>query len=187
MAKEQCPVLLDISNEDQCLENFAGLGTVGYFFMKDDIDKSKLVANKNVYAWAEDTFKEGKGFFRVELKTGSQSFSGASLGQNKGFSITGQQIIQVVNEKVAQFCRALNNTDWGLVIADGESGWQILYSPTYKVTMDANAVQTATGSQASDDRVTTLAPVLQPVKYPNLFVEFPEGKTPEDFLQKDAA
>lgn len=53
--------------------------------------------------------------------------------------------------------------------------------------MDANAVQTATGSQASDDRVTTLQPVLLPVKYPNLFVEFPEGKTPEDFLQKDAA
>ena len=68
-----CPTLRDITNEDQCLENFAGLGSVAYFFVKDDLE-APLVATKNVYAWLATSFASGKGFYRVELRENSQSF-----------------------------------------------------------------------------------------------------------------
>lgn len=169
-----CPQLRHISNDDQCLENFAGLGSTAYIFLKDDIDKSKLVATKNVYAWQEDTFKTGKGFYKVELKEESQSFSGESLGKRKGYKITAQMVIEVLNDAVSELCRGLNNLDWGVILSDGEGKYQIMYSPTQKVTMDSGAVKTETGAASSDDRTCTLAPVLSNLMYPAYWVTFPE-------------
>lgn len=180
-----CPTLRDITNDDQCLENFAGLGSVAYFFVKDDLE-APLVATKNVYAWLANSFATGKGFYRAELRENSQSFTGESQGKRKAFKITGQLIIEVVNEAVAELMRGLNNLDWGVILTDGDDKYQILYSPTQKVTLDAGALKTETGAAASDDRIATIAPVLENVKYPNLYVTFPEGKTPEDYLAADA-
>lgn len=182
MATKNCPTLRNILNEDMCMENFAGLGSVAYIFLKDDIDRSKLVAEKNVYKWTEDTFKEGKGFYRVELKENSQSFTGSSQNRRKGFKITGQLIIEVANEETSELLRALNNLDWGVILPDGDDKYQIMYSPSQKITLDADSLNTQTGAAASDDRQTTIAPVLENVKYPNLFVDFLEGKGPEDYL-----
>ena len=91
-----------------------------------------------------------------------------------------------MNEAVAELMRGLNNLDWGVILTDGDDKYQILYSPTQKVTLDAGALKTETGAAASDDRIATIAPVLENVKYPNLYVTFPEGKTPEDYLAADA-
>lgn len=176
-----CPTLRHISNDDQCLENFAGLGSVAYFFVKDDLT-APLAAEKNVYSFLETSFVTGKGFYRAELRENSQSFTGESQGKRKAFKITGQLIIEVVNEAVAELMRGLNNLDWGVILTDGDDKYQILYSPTQKVTLDAGALKTETGAAASDDRIATIAPVLENVKYPNLYVTFPEGKTPEDYV-----
>ena len=179
----ECPTLFNVTNEKLCVENFAGVGSTGYIFKLDDIEKSKLVAVENVYAWTDDTFKEGKGFYKVELKSESQNFVGESNGNNKGFKITGTQVIEVVDETVGKLLRGLNNIKWGMVIADGDEGrYQILYSPTQKIKLDAGALKTDTGTASGDDRVATLTPVLSPVKYPNLFLTFPTGKTPEDYI-----
>lgn len=182
MANPNCPTLRHILNDDQCEENYAGLGSTAYIFQKDDL-KAPLVANKNVYTMGSDAFKEGKGLFKVELRENSQSFTGESQKRRGGFKITGNLIIEVVNEETSELLRALNNLDWGVILSDGDNGkWQILYSPTQKVTIDAGGLKTETGAAASDDRICTVAPVLENVKYPNLYVEFAEGVTPEELL-----
>ena len=173
-----------ISNDDQCLENYAGLGATAYFFLVDDIDKSALVADKETYAWTATTFKEGKGFYKVELRENSQSFTGESQGKRKGFKITGQLIIEVVNEAVSELLRALNNREFGIILGDGEK-YQIMYSPSKKVTLESGALKTETGASSSDDRIATLAPVIENVAYSNFWVTFPSGKTPDDYVLSD--
>ena len=185
MTNLNCPTMRHIKAGDVCTENFAGLGSVAYFFLKDDINKEKLVADKNVYAWTNEVFKsDTKGFFKVELKPESQSFIGENQGKNKGFNITGQLIIEVVNEETSEFLRALNNLDWGCILPDGDEKYQIMYSKTRKVTLDSGALKTETGAASTDDRQATLAPVQPGCSYPNLYVTFPEGKGPEDYLDK---
>ena len=179
-----CPTLRHILNSDQCEENYAGLGSTAYVFNKDDLAKP-LEANKEVYTFNSGSFKEGKGFYKVELRENSQSFTGESQGRRKGFKITSNLIVEVVNEATAELLRAMNNLDFGFVLSDGDK-WQILYSPNQKVTIDAGGLKTETGAAASDDRITTIAPTLENVKYPNLWVEFKgegdEDLTPEDML-----
>lgn len=196
MPNPNCPVMRHILAGDVCTENFAGLGSVAYFFLKDDINPEKFRADKNIYTFeaattttvgeesvnVEGTFKSGKGFFKVELKPESQSFTGESQGKNKGFNITGQLIIEVVNEETSEFLRSLNNLDWGCILPDGDDKYQLMYNKTRKVQLDSGALKTETGAASSDDRQTTLAPVQPGCKYPNLYVTFPEGTTPEDYL-----
>lgn len=184
---QNCPTLFSISNANMCFENFAGLGTVGYFFLKDDIDKSNFVAEKNVYSFSESTLVEGKKLFRVELKENSQGITGESQKARQGFKLTANLVINTVDERVADFCRSLNNLDWGLILPDGENKYQLLYSPTYRPTLDAGAIKTETGQAASDDRQTTISVVQENVKYPNLFVTFPEGQTPDDYAEVPSA
>ena len=181
---QECPQMRHISNDDQCLENYAGLGATAYFFLVDDIDKSALVATQETYAWTATTFKEGKGFYKVELRENSQSFTGESQGKRKGFKITGQLIIEVVNEAVSELLRALNNREFGIILGDGEK-YQIMYSPSKKVTLESGALKTETGASSSDDRIATLAPVIENVAYSNFWVTFPSGKTPDDYVLSD--
>lgn len=181
---QECPQMRHISNDDQCLENYAGLGATAYFFLVDDIDKSALVATQETYAWTATTFKEGKGFYKVELRENSQSFTGESQGKRKGFKITGQLIIEVVNEAVSELLRALNNREFGIILGDGEK-YQIMYSPSKKVTLESGALKTETGASSSDDRIATLAPVIENVAYSNFWVTFPTGKTPDDYVLSD--
>lgn len=189
MAGLACPSMRHITAAEVCTENFAGLGAVAYFFLKDDINKDNFKVDEegkrlNVYKMTSDVFKNGKGFYRVELKPESQSFTGESDGKNKGFKITGQLIIEVVNEEVSDFCRSLNNLDWGCVLPDGDDKYQLLYNKNRKVQLDAGAVKTETGAASSDDRQTTIAPVQPGCAFPNLYLEFDEGESPETYLFK---
>ena len=181
MANLNCPTLRHLLEDDQCEENFAGLGSIGYVFSKKDL-KAPLAHEKQIYKMGEDAFQEGKGLYRIDLKPGSQSITGESQKKNGGFKQTAQLIIGVVNEETADLLRALNNLDWALILPDGDK-WQIMYlHNSQKITLDAGALKTETGAAASDDRVTTLAPVLENCYYPNTYLEFDEGVTPEDLL-----
>lgn len=180
---QNCPNLVNIKNDDQCLENFAGLGATAYIFLTDDINKSEfktLEGRPNVYSWTKNVLGESKHLYKVELRENSQSFTGESQGQRKGFKITGQLVIEVVNEKTALLCRALNNREYGIILPDGDN-FQIMYSPNKKITRDAGALKTETGASSSDDRVCTLAPVLENQSYPNYWVEIAPDADIESF------
>lgn len=189
MATKNCPIPRHIKQDDQCEENFAGLGAIGYIFIKSDLKAplddgsgKKITKVYSFPAKASTPFAEGKGFYRIDLRPGSQSITGESQKKNGGFKQTAQLVIALVNEEVAELCRALNNLDWALILPDGDK-WQCMYlHNTQKITLDAGAIKTETGQQASDDRVCTIAPVLENCYFPNTWLQFAEGESPEDFL-----
>lgn len=164
-----CPTLRNLLQGQICEENFAGLGSTAYIFLKKDLAKP-LEHEGNIYKMDASSFKAGTGLFKLELKEGSQSITGESQKKRGGFKQTAQCIVEVVNEEVSDLFRALNNLDWCLIMQDGENKYQLLYSPTQKVTLDAGALKTETGAQASDDRIATIAPVLENCIYPNNFL-----------------
>ena len=188
MASTKCPVPRHVREGDMCEENFAGLGSVGYIFIKTELNAPLATEATKVYNFPEENaFKEGCGFYRVDLRPGTQSITGESQKKNGGFKQTGQLVIGVVNEDVAELLRALNNRDWAYVIPDGDK-WQCMYlHNSQKITLDAGALKTETGAQASDDRQATLAPVLENCYFPNTWVKFADGKSPEDYLAPDNA
>lgn len=185
MSSIKCPVPRHVREGDMCEENFAGLGSVGYIFIKTELSKPLATEPTLVYQFPKKTdtpFKSGCGFYRVDLRPGTQSITGESQKKNGGFKQTGQLVIGVVNEVVAELLRALNNRDWAYVIPDGDK-WQCMYlHNSQKITLDAGALKTETGAQASDDRQATLAPVLENCYFPNTWIEFATGESPEDFL-----
>lgn len=178
-----CPTLRNLLQGQICEENFAGLGSTAYIFLKKDLAKP-LEHDGNIYKMNASSFKAGTGLFKLELKEGSQSITGESQKKRGGFKQTAQCIVEVVNEEVSDLFRALNNLDWCLIMPDGENKYQLLYSPTQKVTLDAGALKTETGAQASDDRIATIAPVLENCLYPNCFLQL-EGVEIEDLYVGD--
>lgn len=169
MADITCPALADVKSAEECLENLAGLAATAYVGLKDDLSEA-MVLTDNVYSTPK--FKSGKGLYKFELQTESQSIEGSSLGRRKGFSLTLNFVFEAVSKAIGKNARALNNLDLFFIIKDGEES-QILYDPNYKVTFDSDGIKTSTGAAASDDRNTTCAAKLQPVLYPNLYVTEP--------------
>lgn len=190
MAKNElkCPVLRGITQDDMCMESFSGLGAEAWVFMKEDFNQSKpkLDFEKNKYFMTKDTFKTGRGLYKLELKSGSQSITGESQKKRGGFKQTATLVIEVVNEETSDLLRALNNRDWGLIMPDGDK-FQILYLHTsQKITIDAGGLKTETGAAASDDRVTTINVSLENCYYPNTYLELEgEGITIESLLATD--
>lgn len=175
-----CPTLDHVLKSNDCLENFAGLGSVAYFGLKSDLAEP-LVLTDNVYS--EPKFKAGKGLFKIECKDETNKIEGSSLGYRKGFKQTGTSILESVNKAIAKLGRGLNNLDLFVIMPDDEE-FQIMYDKTRKIKFDADGIKTETGAAASDERQTTLTFSLQPVKYPNMYVTITdidkllEGYTP---------
>jgi len=176
----ECPTLDHITNDEQCLENFAGLGSVLYVGVKGDLSE-KMTLTDNVYS--EPKFKSAKGLYRIDCKDESNKITGGSLGRRKGFKLTGTFVLEAVNKVIAKTGRALNNLDLFFIVPDGEE-YQIMYDPIRKIVFDADGIQSDTGAAAADDRTTTLTGTLQPVKYMNMYVDITdidalvEGYTP---------
>lgn len=161
-----CPTLGHIDNADQCLENFAGLGSTVYVGIKSDLAE-KMVLTDNTYAAPK--FKAGKGLFKIDCKDDSNKLEGGSLGRRKGFKQTATIVIEAVNKMISKYGRAFNNLDLFFIFPDGEE-YQIMYDPTRKVVFDADGIKTDTGAASSDERTTTMSCTLQPVRFSNMYV-----------------
>ena len=164
-----CPVISDILASQECTENFAGLGSTVYIFLKEDLE-SPLVLTDNEYS--TPVFKTGKGLYRFDCKDDSQQIEGHSLGRRNGFRLNGQIILEAVNKLTSKTARAMNNLDIGIIFPDGDDS-QIMYDPQRKVVFDNDGIQTTTGANPDDDRQATLNATLAPVRYPNLYVTPP--------------
>lgn len=177
----KCPTLGNILQGQICTENFAGLASTAYIFLKKDLVKP-LENEGSIFYLNADSFKDGKGLFKLELKEEANNIVGESQKKRGGFKQTGTLVIEVVNSAVSELMRALNNLDWCLVIGDGEQ-FQIMYNKTNKMSIDAGGLKTETGSASSDDRIATLTFTLANCIYPNTFLEV-EGDI-EDYYVGD--
>jgi len=166
-----CPSLVDILNDDQCLENLAGLGTDVYIGLKSELS-APLTATENLYS--TPAFANGKGLYKVQCKDDAQQIQGSSLGFRKGFELTCNFVVDSVNPAAGKLARAINNRDIFIIALDGSSS-QIMYDPQRKVKFDSGGITTDTGTTPDSDRQTTYAAKLSPVDYPNLYVTAPES------------
>lgn len=173
-----CPQLVDILNDDQCLENLAGLGTDVYIGLKSEL-AAPLVATENSYSCP--TFASGKGLYKVQCKDDSQQIQGSSLGFRKGFELTCNFVVDSVNPAAGKLARAINNRDIFIIAKDGDVS-QIIYDPTRKVKFDSGAITTDTGTTPDSDRMSSYNARLSPVAYPNLYVEEPAENAGWDSL-----
>ncbi len=169
MASVTCPQLVDVLNEDECLENLAGLGTDIYIGLKSELT-APLTATDNSYS--TPSFTSGKGLYKVQCADEKQQIKGSSLGRRKGFELTCTFVVDSVNPAAGKLARAINNNDIFIIAKDGDVS-QIIYDPNRKVKFDSGAITTDTGAAASDDRITTYEAKLSPVSYPNLYVAEP--------------
>ena len=178
MGSVTCPQLVDVLNEDECLENLAGLGTDVYIGLKSELT-APLTATDNSYS--TPTFATGKGLYKVQCADEKQQIKGSSLGRRKGFELTCTFVVDSVNPAAGKLARAINNNDIFIIAKDDDVS-QIIYDPNRKVNFDSGAITTDTGAAASDDRITTYEAKLSPVYYPNLYVTEPTDEKGWDSL-----
>lgn len=164
-----CPELVDILNDDQCLENLAGLGTDIYIGLKSEL-KNPLTATESTYSCPE--FQNGKGLYKVQCKDDAQQIQGSSLGYRKGFELTCNFVVDSVNPDAGKLSRAINNRDIFIIAKDGDVS-QIIYDPARKVKFDSGSISSDTGTTPDSDRQVSYSAKISPVAYPNLYVEEP--------------
>lgn len=171
MEKATCPELLDVLNENECLENIAGMGNIVYIGLKSDL-AAPLTLTGSTYS--TPTFKSGKGLYKVEGRDDSQQIQGSSAGYRGGFEITMNFAVDSVSEIGGKLSRAANNLDI-FIIMKGKGGdkTQIMYDPNIKVKFDNGGIKTDTGAKSGDERKTTFEAKLTGVLYPNLYVTDP--------------
>lgn len=165
-----CPSLVDVLNDEQCLENKPGLGTDIYIGLKSEL-AAPLVATENMYS--TPVFSSGKGLYKVQCKDDSQQIQGSSLGFRRGFELTCNFVVDSVNESAGKVARAINNRDIFIIALDGDQS-QIMYDPQRKVKFESGGITTDTGTGPDSDRQSNYSAKLSPVTYPNLYVETPE-------------
>lgn len=181
---QTCPNLINYSAGDDCLENLPGLGEVAYLGLRGDLT-APLTATENVYSGL--AFKDGKGLVKVDLRENSQKIEGSSNGKRRGYNLTATLVFDAVNRKTSLLTRALNNLgDLFIIMPDGDD-IQIMYDPNKKVRADQGGITTTTGDTPDSDRITTAALILGPVKYGNLFLDLPEGKTLDQLVVGDSS
>ena len=169
-AKETCPTMMDVTNANSCMENFAGMGSVAYFGLKSDL-AAPLTRTENTYN--TPTFKSGKGLYKFEAADEKQKIVGESAGYRKGFNLTATVVSEVVDATTSKFARAVNNNDVFVIIPDSDGNSQILYDKVRKVKADSGGINSDTGDSASSDRQMKMDLKLNGVVYPHLFVEEP--------------
>lgn len=172
MAVVACPTLTDLLSQNECLENFAGLGTNVYIGLKSDLT-SVLKMTDGIYS--TPVFQAGKGLFKIQCKENTVGIKGSSLGRRKGFSLELTFTLEAVNQQIAKLTRAINNLDI-FVICEDNGVSQIMYSPQYKVVADSGGIASDTGQKAEDERQTVITLKLSPVTFQNEYVTNPEGE-----------
>lgn len=164
-----CPELLEVLNENQCEENFAGVSSTVYIGLKSDLSTPMKLTD---CTYSTPTFKEGKGLYKLDCDEEKNKITGGSLGFRGGFKLTFDMTTALVNKATAMLGRAVNNLDIFFIVEDGEDS-QIMYHPQRRVKFDADGIQSDTGAATSDQRTTHFVATLGPVKHLNQFVTAP--------------
>ena len=171
-----CPVIKDVLSENECLENFGGLGVNVYVFIKSDLAAPlEPEAGKNTYAaLTAASFKKGKGLFKFECQDGGQGHTWENLGYRKGFKQTLDYVLESVSAASAYVARGINNNKCGYIIEDGKTSI-LVYDKQHDFKYDSGQIKGDTGKKPEDDRTVTLSGSLSPTMYGRYEIAAPES------------
>lgn len=180
----ECPELVNVLNGEQCGENFAGIGNFIYVGLKSDLDTTGLTMDGCTYKGFK--LKDNAYLYKVDCEDEKNKITGSSLGYRGGFKMSGEWSANLVNKVTSLLGRAVNNLDIFIIAPDGDL-WQFMYDKNRRVKFDADGITTDTGAATSDAREFALKPTLQPVKYPNIYVEEPTDKKFAEMVKPESA
>ena len=171
-----CPEIKDLLSENDCLENFGGLGVNVYVFIKSELAAPlSPEKGKNTYAaLTAASFKKGKGLYKFECQDGGQGHTWENLGFQKGFKQTLDYVLESVNADTAYVARGLNNLKCGYIIEDGDKSI-IVYDKQHDFKYDSGNIKGDTGKKPEDDRVVTLSGSLSPTTFGRYEIAAPES------------
>lgn len=172
MSKAVCPNLSDWIKSDNCLENFAGLGTDLYVFLKADLAAPLSIAEGAENEYGTPEFKAGKRLYKIQCKEESVQHTDSSLKKRGGFKQELKFIVDSDNADSARLNRALNNNEVGFIFIDNGVSY-IVYDPNRDGKFDSDGISGDTGAAATDDRQTSYTYVLQPTLYGKYLVTAP--------------
>lgn len=170
----KCPTLADWLDADNCLENFAGLGTDIYAFVKSDLKAPLSIVEGAENEYSTPEFKAGKRLYKIHCKEESVQHKDSSLGKRAGFKQEFSFTIAADNAETAKINRALNNHEMGFIYRDNDKSY-IVYDPVYGGKFDSDGISGDTGAAATDERQTTYAYTVQPTVYGKYLVTEPEA------------
>ena len=170
-----CPEIKDILSENECLENFGGLGVTVYVFIKSDLAAPlEPETGKNTYATlSAASFKKGKGLYKFECQDGGQVHPWENVGFRKGFQQTLYYVLESVSADSAYVARGLNNLKCGYIIEDGKTSI-LVYDKQHDFKYDSGNIKGDTGKKPEDDRMVTLSGSLSPTTYGRYEIAEPE-------------
>lgn len=165
-----CPTLNDWLNSVHCTENFAGLGTNVYVFIKSEITLALASGKDNVYA--TPTMASGATLYKLQCKEESVQHKDTSLGKRKGFKQELTFTIEADNADTAVINRALNNNEIGFIVEDNGVSY-VIYDPVFNGKFESDGISGDTGAAVTDDRQTTYTYILQPTLYGKYLITEP--------------
>ncbi len=171
--KVNCPTLTDWLDENNCMENFAGLGVDVYVFIKSDLQAPLSIVEGSENEYSTPTFKPGKRLYKLQCKEESVQHKDSSLGKRAGYKQEFSFALASDNAETAKINRALNNNEVGFIFRDNNDSY-VVYDPVYGGKFDSDGISGDTGAAATDDRQTTYTYTLQPTLYGKYLITEPK-------------
>lgn len=154
MAANDCDLSHLTSEDDGCVEQLSGTGTMAYFFNAHDllVTPERDEDDPAYYAstsFDKSAFKEGKGCYKVELRNDANNIQTASVATKKGFIQTGTLVTDILSSVASRFMRRLNNINHkGCLIETGTGEYYVIFNPQKKNTIE---IAGDTGTASSDE------------------------------------
>ena len=149
-----------------CEESYSGIGTSVYVAFVEDLAAQYDYSAKEDLAGfdpASFKFKDGKGFYQLDIKKKSGKVTSESNGQGKGFTNVLTFVINQSMEDMALISRAMNNADTLWAAADGKGGYYVIYDRNFAPEV---AISADTGDTPDSDNGFTVTVTGTPMKYP---------------------
>lgn len=161
-----------------CEESYSGIGTSVYVAFVEDLevpaDYSDALAGFDETAFQ---FKNGKGFYQLDIKKKTGKVTSESNGQGKGFTNVLTFVMNQSMDDMALISRAINNVDTLWAAADGKGGYYMIYDKNFAPEV---AISADTGDAPDSDNGFTVTVTGTPMRYP-----LPKFKGTLDITQEE--
>lgn len=164
-----------------CEENYSGIGTSVYVAFVEDLEAQYDYSASGEMAGFDESafkFKQGKGFYQLDIKKKSGKVTAESNGQGKGFTNVLTFVINQSMEDMALISRAMNNADTLWAASDGKGGYYMIYDRNFAPEV---AISADTGDTPDSDNGFTVTVTGTPMKYPLPKWNPEEGAIDTDF------
>lgn len=153
-----------------CTESFSGVGTKAYVAFIEDLEtpgvwSDEPIGDSEAGGFTPDsfTFKEGKGFYEIDIKKKSGRVNSESNPQGGGFNNVLTFVVNNNMDKMAYILRTINNVDTMWLISDGKDGFYAMYDPQFAPEVTSSG---DTGDTPDSDRGFTITVTASPARYP---------------------